>query len=415
MDSPNFKIVREQLTPGGAELISIYFRYGGNFYVFSYPKDGTKKYTLIDAGDIRQSASLSAILAESRINPVNIERIIITHSHPDHYGLAHLLVKGSQAKILVHSGFKYVVEGRRTAFERSWLGLYNPKELKECNIEYLSPQNNHGFINIGGVKLARLTAPIQIGEAGKLEVLAVPESPETHTRDQAIALYSNRDYARPDVPAPRGYRPSDDLVFSGDLWLMRGPMFDRKMKNFTFYFRRAFFRVRRLLQGKGWHGVMVMEQDLAIKEALKNYFSLVRVKPGHGEEFLGSRILPLGLPADRDLFNALGYAANPDGTPIDTAHPDEKLQKLLEQAYAGFVQELIVWQKLGYNNEEIAGFLLRIYKEQTGGSAAVKIDRKQRRLRLKTTLTRLQNDPAAPAALRQLAELTLNNLADDKS
>jgi hypothetical protein len=79
------------------------------------------------------------------------------------------------------------------------------------------------------------------------------------------------------------------------------------------------------------------------------------------------------------------------------------------------VQELIVWQKLGYNNEEIAGFLLRIYKEQTGGSEAVKIDRKQRRERLKTTLTRLQNDSAALPNLRQLAELTLSKLTDCKS
>jgi len=47
-----------------------------------------------------------------------------------------------------------------------------------------------------------------------------------------------------------------------------------------------------------------------VKEALKGHFSVVRVKPGHGQEFLGSRILPLGLPADSDLLKTLGDASD---------------------------------------------------------------------------------------------------------
>jgi len=75
------------------------------------------------------------------------------------------------------------------------------------------------------------------------------------------------------------------MVFSGDLWLMRGPIYDRKMKGFSFYFRRSLFRIRRFLAGKGWQSVMVIEQDLAVKEALKRHFSLVRVKPGMVKSF----------------------------------------------------------------------------------------------------------------------------------
>ncbi len=405
-----YQIVREQLSAKGTDLTSIYFRFGGNFYIFSYEKEGTRKHTLIDTGDIRHVNAISAILTESRIDPKNIERIIITHSHPDHYGLAHLLVKGSEAKILVHSNFKNVIEGDRTTFERSWLGLRNPRELRECNVEFLSPKNSLGIFEIDGLNFPRLIEPIQIGDAGKLEILAIPESAETHSRDQIIALYSTRDYSRINEPAPIGYRPGDDMVFSGDLWLMRGPIYDRKMKGFSFYFRRGLFRVRRFLAGKGWHSVMVIEQDLAVKEALKRHFSLVRVKPGHGEEFLGSRILPFGLPADRDLFSELGYAENPDISQLKTGQLDGKLANLLEQAYAGFIREVLFWQKQGYALDEISEFLVRIYREQIGGNRLVAVDRKQRRVRMKETLSRLKNDETVSNEMRQLAGLTLLKL-----
>jgi glyoxylase-like metal-dependent hydrolase (beta-lactamase superfamily II) len=407
MDSPQYKIVHEQLDAQGTELTNIYFRYGGNFFVFSSQQDGIRKHTLIDTGDIRHSNDLSAILAASRIDTKNIERIIITHSHPDHYGLAHLLVKGSEAKILVHSNFKSIIDGDRTNFERGWLGLHNPTELQECNVEFLSPKNAKSSIDIGGLKFPRLVEPIPIGNAGKLEILAIPESADSHTHDQVIVLYSARDFSRPGDPVPPGYRPADDLLFPGDLWLMSGPLFDRKMKGFPFYFRRSYFRIRRLLAGKGWRSIMVIEQDLAVKEALKRYFSLIRVKPGHGEEFLGARILPLGLPADRDLFNELGY---PENFQAEPGQPDLKLANLLEQAYAAFVREVFFWREAGYSFDEIAEFLVRIYREQIGGSRLVAVDRKQRRERMQATLSRLQNDTAVSPEMRQLAELTLPKL-----
>jgi hypothetical protein len=407
MDNAAYKIVHEQLGADGTELTNIYFRYGGNFFVFSYLQDGVKKYTLIDTGDIRHSNDLSAILAESRIDPKNIERIIITHSHPDHYGLAYLLVKGSAAKILVHANFKSVIEGDRTNFERSWLGLHNPRELQECNVEFLSPINGKGSVDIGGLKLPRLVEPLQIGDAGKLEIMAIPESADTHTHDQVIVLYSTRDYSRPEGDIPRGYHPSDDMLFSGDLWLMSGPLFDRKMKGPSFYFRRGYFRIRRLLAGKGWRSIMVIEQDSAVKEALKRFFSLIRVKPGHGEEFLGARILPLGIPADRDLFNELGYPENYQTKP---GQPDVKLANLLEQAYAAFVREVLSWREAGYSFDEMSEFLVRIYREQTGGSRLVAVDRKQRRERMQTTLSRLQSDATVSPEMRQLAAATLSEL-----
>ena len=69
---------------------------------------------------------------------------------------------------------------------------------------------------------------------------------------------------------------------------------------------------------------------------------------------------------------------------------------LLEQAYIGFIQEVLCWQKEGYALEEISEFLVRIYREQIGGNRQVALDRKQRRERMKVTLSRIQQDTALP-------------------
>ena len=404
MDTPQYKIVREQLG-GSVALTSIYFRYGGNIYIFSYQKDGTARHTLIDTGDRRHRDSILSILAENKIDPKAIETMIITHSHPDHYGLAHILARQSGAKILVHANFKGAIEDERNILERNLLGLRSPKELKECKIEFLSPDKGGCVIKIFGMDFIRLLEPFSFGGVAKLDVLAIPQSPDSHTRDQIVAIYSVRDYAQPDSAAPKGYRPDNDLLFSGDLWLMRGPLFDRKMKGFSFYLRRGLFRIRGLLKGHGWHGVTVLEQDVAVKEALKGHFSVIRVKPGHGQEFLGSRILPFGLPADSDLLKTLGYAGIAAAQQQD-AGLKTKMSDLLEQAYAAFIREVQILQKQGYSIAEISDFLVRIYKEQFGGSRQVAIDRKQRRERMKATFARLQNDKTVPQDLHQLAETT---------
>ena len=408
------KTIHEQLGPGGLELTSIYFRYGGNIYIFSYQKDGVRKHTLIDTGDKRHSDSIMPLLEEANVDPKAIERIIITHSHPDHYGLAHILAKPSGATIMVHHNFEDAIEANRNIFERNLLGLRNPQELKQCKIEYLSSQKGGCSVKISGLDFPRVAEPVSFGGNARLDILSIPESEATHTRDQLISIYSVRDHSRPETEAPQGYRPSDDILFSGDLWLMRGPLFDRKMKGISFYIRRGLYRVKSLFAGRGFRSVTVIEQDMAVKEALKGNFSVVRVKPGHGEEFLGSRILPFGLPADSDLLKTLGYGSDIDSARAKDSQLELKIADLLEQAYAGFIREVQTWQKQGYSYTEITEFMVRIYKEQYGGSKAVAYDRKQRKERLKTTLSRLQKDKDVPAAFRQLAETTLEKLAEIK-
>ena len=101
-------VIKEQLG-GGAHLTSLLFRPGGNVYVLTYQKDGQKKHTLVDAGDYRYHGDMLGILVENDADPTNIERIIITHRHPDHTGLAYLLARESGAKITAHHAFRSFV------------------------------------------------------------------------------------------------------------------------------------------------------------------------------------------------------------------------------------------------------------------------------------------------------------------
>jgi len=59
----------------------------------------------------------------------------------------------------------------------------------------------------------RLLEPISFGGIEKLDVLAIPQSTDTHSRDQIVAIYSARDYAKPDSAAPKGYRPITTCFF----------------------------------------------------------------------------------------------------------------------------------------------------------------------------------------------------------
>jgi len=104
-------VTKEQLG-GGVHLTSLLFRPGGNVYVLTYMKNGQKMHTLVDAGDYRYHGEMLSVLAENDISPADIERIIITHRHPDHTGLAYLLAKESGAKITAHHTFRGFVSTR---------------------------------------------------------------------------------------------------------------------------------------------------------------------------------------------------------------------------------------------------------------------------------------------------------------
>ncbi|MBN1381737.1 MAG: MBL fold metallo-hydrolase [Deltaproteobacteria bacterium] len=405
-----YKIVTERLGDGDADLKSFYFQRGANFYVFSYGDNGNRRHTFIDTGDHRYADRIMSILTGHGINPENIDRIIITHRHHDHCGLADLLAVGSRAKILAHENFRLFVEGRITAEEYRWLRGFKPGRLKKHPMAYLSVKRDTAKIMIGDVGFPRLTEPIPIGKAGFLSIFTCPDCPSTHSPDQLMVLFSPSNRPQPRENTNGDFRLTEDIIFSGDLWLMHGPLFEKQMVSFQ---QRLFFSylwMKGRLSGKGAVRRDPREQDAAAKMALKEGFCLIRVKPGHGEEFLGARIIPRGLLAKRDMLLALGYSMNADKSILKDDGLKPKVEEMLEKAHEGFVNELHIWMAHGYSTDEISDLLLRIYREQSGGGYLVKDDRKERRKRLLQTLIRLQGEEEASTDLRRIADATLSKL-----
>ena len=396
-----YTIVKERLSGTSTDLTSFFFHPGANIYVFSYEKEGVRRHTFIDTGDSRYRNRILSILTENDIDPTTIERIIMTHRHPDHCSLAALLARESGARILVHPNFRSLVEGEVEENEQRWWNGFDPSQLKECDIEYLPQSDKSAGRSINGVNFPILGEPIEIGEGAKLEILACPECTPTHSPDQIVILYSPRN------GAGEGFRPTDNILFSGDLWLITGPLYSRSIGSIFRRVRYGFVQLKNLVSGKGIVRRNARDQDPRAKEALKKGFSLIRVGPGHGKEFMGSRIIPYSMLAERDMLLALGYPLNANKSILKQRDLTPRVAALREQGYTSFVEELLYWRKLGYTSNEISELLVRIYKEQTGGDKLTKKDRGQRREELKGVLTRLKDDKAQPEELHQLALSTL--------
>lgn len=398
-------VIKEQLS-GGAHLTSLLFRPGGNVYVLTYRKDGQKKHTLVDAGDYRYHGEMLGILAENDVDPGKIERIIITHHHPDHTGLAYLLARESGAKITAHHTFRSFVEDGGSQMERRWLGDFDPSRLRECDIEYLAESDTGNTVRLAGIDFPNLAEAVDIGEGGRLDILGSPKTGMTHSADQLVTLYSPRSDPHPHEDTSGDFRPTDDVIFSGDLWLMRGPMFNHGGTDIMWHLRVGLRQMRNMMSGGGMMGRDPREQDAEAKDALKKGFCLIRVKPGHGDEFLGSRIIPRSLLADNDMLVEFGYPLSAGQAVLRSAEMDPRVSARREQAYVSFAEELTLWMGLGYTPDEISGLLARIYREQSGGGPLVERDRQERRERLRGLLTKLQGDGAQPAPIRQIAEST---------
>ena len=403
-------IVREPLSDNNSDLTCFYFRYGANVYVFSYLKEGVIKHTFIDTGDTSYRNQIIPALIENNINPDHIENVIITHRHHDHCALADILVNKSGGRILAHRNFRGFVEDEMGAEERRWLGDFDPSRLKECNIEYLPHPDRNRSVTIGGVEFPSMIDPIDIGGAGTLEVLGCPESTPTHSPDQLIARYTPNSNTNSNADAPKSIRLNDEILFSGDLWLMTGPIFNKNLRHLSLRFRFGLKQIKAAVSGKGTFSRDPRIQDAAAKEALKGGFSLITVKPGHGEEFLGSRILPDSLLADRDLLFKLGYSMDMEKSILRSGELAPKVSEIREASYAAFAKALLLWRDLGYSLKEISELLARIYKEQSGGGPLVEEDRKERRERMHETLTRLRDDKEMSDNLHDIAKITLSEL-----
>jgi hypothetical protein len=394
----DFLTVNKETLVGGVRLTSLLFHPGGNVYILTYQKNHRKKHTFIDTGDERYDDEMLNILGENDIEIEDIERIIITHRHPDHTGLVYLLASRSGATITAHHSFKSFVEGGQSNFYSN-----NSPPLTGCNIEYLD--ESHDEIKLNGIYFPNLTGSIDIGESGRIDILGTPKTNTTHSPDQLITLYSSIPEPHPHVQAIDGFRPTDDIIFSGDLWLMRGPMFGGG-GDLMWSLRVGMYQIGNMVTGASPMRRDPREQDATAKDALKRGFCLIRVKPGHGDEFLGSRILPSSLMADNDILIEFGF---PWGTGTDILSSREyapKVRARREQAYTSFIGELNHWGRLGYQPEEISKLLVRIFSEQTGGGPLVEEDRRERRQQLIILLSRLKDDKSQKEDLRNLAGTT---------
>jgi glyoxylase-like metal-dependent hydrolase (beta-lactamase superfamily II) len=405
-----YTVVQEPLGKAGATLTNFFFRFGANVYVFSYEKNGKKRHTFIDSGYAVHRKKVFAALQKNGIDLKKIENIIITHRHPDHSGLAEALAVESGATIVAHQNFRQFVEGDMSAAEKRWMGEFDPAGLKKCNMEYLDCDAGKGALSISGVDFPRPGRFIEIGDHLGLEILACPPGNPTHSPDQLMILFSPGKFPYVHGKPEGGYRPTDEMIFAGDLWLMRGPIFEKSLRNFRL--RMGFLYYRLMARGRRADEIrrLPMEQDAKSKDALKRGFPLIRVKPGHGDEFLGSSLIPKSLLADRDLLIKLGYSLNEDKSVLNSEAIALTVSGLREQAYRQFSESLMDWQGMGYSPDEISGLLFRIYTEQNGGGPLVEEDRKERRGRLKELLNRLMAERSASDILYRIAESTLPRL-----
>jgi len=401
------RVTTEILDHTGTTLTCFFFRFGANFYVLTHSTNGQPSHTLIDAGDTRYRSRLNSILTENGISPDRIERIIITHSHHDHFGMADLMAQASDASILLHKNFKHFLDGNLNEYQRRWLRGFDLDWLRNCRLKYLDPADSMAQTTVHGLGFPIL-ASLPVGDGSLLEILACPESDRMHTTDQLVVRYSAGNPLSKASGINDGFRPGNDILFSGDLWLMHGPMFAKGFRHFKMHLRFAYHRAKLKLSGQRVPRRDPRVQDAAAKDALKQGFRMIRVMPGHGDEFLGTRVIPRSFLARRDLLVTLGYSMDADLSVLDSPESALRISELREEAYSAFVEELQSWLASGYTPAEISGFLSRIYKEQAGGGKLVRADRKERRRQIKKTLGRMASDSSIGKGLQGIAEPSLS-------
>jgi len=102
-----------EVSPGIYQLILPNPAYAALRYVNSYLVRGSNGYLLIDTGWGDEAlASLQKQLTKIGINFEDINQIVVTHAHPDHYGLAGRLKQLSGAKLALHYLEIGVIESR---------------------------------------------------------------------------------------------------------------------------------------------------------------------------------------------------------------------------------------------------------------------------------------------------------------
>ncbi len=102
-----------EVTPGIYQLTLPNPAYAALRYVNTYLMRGSDGYLLIDTGWSDEAlTSLQQQLTKVGISFSDISQIVVTHTHPDHYGLANRLKQLSGAKLALHHLEIGVIESR---------------------------------------------------------------------------------------------------------------------------------------------------------------------------------------------------------------------------------------------------------------------------------------------------------------
>jgi hypothetical protein len=249
-----------------------------------------------------------------------------------------------------------------------------------------------------------LQKALPIGEDANLEILGLPASSNlTHAVDQLFFLYTPKNSPVALRRIGSNFLPTDEILFSGDLWLMHSPGYPEKMMES--------YKINELIKERK-RRVDFRPENRAEKNALKLGFNLIRVKPGHGPEFLGSKMIN-HLLSNRDIRVRLGFSENDKGADLKDSRWVLPVKELREKTYQNFIAELLLWlgpfEKggFGYSIDQASRLLLQIYQQQSGGGEIVEEDRKERRNDLINKLNQLLNDPVLSEPLHLLARSTL--------
>jgi glyoxylase-like metal-dependent hydrolase (beta-lactamase superfamily II) len=105
------------------------------------------KYVMVDSGWARSSEELIGALHDEFGDRIAIERILLTHLHPDHYGAAKAVAKEYSAKVsyhkkeTLHLGSYYDVLNKGMTAAADWLG-FPPDVLQTVQVAIAASREN---------------------------------------------------------------------------------------------------------------------------------------------------------------------------------------------------------------------------------------------------------------------------------
>jgi glyoxylase-like metal-dependent hydrolase (beta-lactamase superfamily II) len=110
------------------------------------------RYILVDSGWARSSGDLIGVLRDEFGDGIAIERILLTHLHPDHYGAAKAIAKNYSAKVsyhrreTLHLGSYYDVLNKGMTAAADWLG-FPPDVLHTVQVAIAASRENLPALN----------------------------------------------------------------------------------------------------------------------------------------------------------------------------------------------------------------------------------------------------------------------------